>query len=60
MAVNTKYKKLDESSIDYEKYQAKARLDLVNKIYKSFDDHLNEKYKVVLNQRTIDRVKNSF
>ena len=60
LAVNTKYKKLDESSIDYEKYQAKARLDLVNKIYKSFDDHLNEKYKVVLNQRTIDRVKNSF
>ena len=31
-----------------------------NKIYKSYDDSVNQKYKVELNQRTIDRVKNSF
>ena len=31
-----------------------------NKIYKSYDDRINQKYKVELNQRTIDRVKNSF
>ena len=29
-------------------------------IYKNFDDQLNKKYKVELNQRTIERVKNSF
>jgi peptidyl-prolyl cis-trans isomerase D len=56
----TEYKTLNKSSIDYEKYEAKARLNLINKIYKSYDDSVNQKYKVELNQRTIDRVKNSF
>jgi len=56
----TEYKNLDKSNSDYEKYEAKARLNLINKIYKSYDDSVNQKYKVELNQRTIDRVKNSF
>ncbi|MDC0433561.1 SurA N-terminal domain-containing protein [Pelagibacteraceae bacterium] len=56
----TDYKKLNKSSNDYEKYEAKARLNLINKIYKSYDDSVNQKYKVKLNQKTIDRVKNSF
>ena len=60
LAVNTKYKKLKKSSKDYQKYEAKARLELVNKIYKAFDEKLNKKYKVELNQKTIERVKNSF
>jgi peptidyl-prolyl cis-trans isomerase D len=56
----TEYNDLDKASIEYEKYEAKARLNLINKIYKSYDDSINQKYKVELNQRTIDRVKNSF
>ena len=56
----TEYKDLNKSSNDYEKYEAKARLNLINKIYKSYDDSVNQKYKVELNQKTIDRVKNSF
>jgi peptidyl-prolyl cis-trans isomerase D len=56
----TEYKELNKSSNDYEKYEAKARLNLINKIYKSYDGSVNQKYKVELNQRTIDRVKNSF
>ena len=56
----TEYKELNKSGNDYEKYEAKARLNLIKKIYKSYDDSVNQKYKVVLNQRTIDRVKNSF
>ena len=56
----TEYRVLNKSSNDYEKYEAKARLNLINKIYKSYDDAVNQKYKVELNQRTIDRVKNSF
>jgi peptidyl-prolyl cis-trans isomerase D len=56
----TDYKRLNKSSNDYEKYEAKARLNLINKIYKSYDESVNQKYKVELNQRTIDRVKNSF
>ena len=56
----TEYKELNKSTNDYEKYEAKARLNLINNIYKSYDDSINQKYKVELNQRTIDRVKNSF
>ena len=56
----TEYKDLNKSSNDYEKYEAKARLNLINEIYKSYDESINQKYKVELNQRTIDRVKNSF
>jgi peptidyl-prolyl cis-trans isomerase D len=56
----TEYKKLNKTSNDFEQYEAKARLNLINKIYKLYDDNVNQKYNVKLNQRTIDRVKNSF
>ena len=56
----TDYKTLDKNSNEFEQYEAKARLNLINKIYQSYDESVNQKYKVELNQRTIDRVKNSF
>mgnify|MGYP001164021047 CR=1 FL=1 len=56
----TEYKKLDKNSNEFEKYEAKARLNLINKIYQSYDENANQKYKVDINKRTIDRVKNSF
>ena len=60
LAIKTEFKKLKKSSNDYEQYEAKARLNLINKIYASHDNNLNEKYKVELNPRTIERLKNSF
>ena len=57
---NTEYKKLNKKGNEFEQYQAKARLNLINKIYQSYDESANQKYKVEINQRTIDRVKNSF
>ena len=60
LAIKTKYKNLTKGSNEYEKYEAKARLNLINKIFQSHDNNLNKKYKVELNQRTIERVKNSF
>ena len=56
----TEYKKLDKNSNEFEQYEAKARLSLINKIYQSYDESVNQKYKVEINQKTIDRVKNSF
>ena len=56
----TDYIKLDKDSNEFEQYEAKARLNLINKIYQSYDENVNQKYKVDINQRTIDRVKNSF
>ena len=60
LAVKTQYKKIEKNSNKFKQYEAKARLNLVNKIYRTFDENLNQKYKVELNRRTIDRVKNSF
>ena len=60
LGIKTQFKDLKKDSNDYEQYEAKARLNLINKIYQTHDKNLNEKYKVELNQRTIDRVKNSF
>ena len=60
LGINTNYRELGKESNEYEQYEAKARLNLINKIYQSHDNNLNEKYKVELNQRTIERVKNSF
>ena len=60
LTIKVKYKELNKPSNEFESYEAKARLDLINKIYKNFDDQLNLKYKVELNKKTIDRVKNSF
>ena len=56
----TEYKKLNKNGNEFEQYEAKARLNLINKIYQSYDENANLKYKVEINQRTIDRVKNSF
>tara|TARA_B100000886_G_scaffold241220_1_gene169265 strand:- start:1496 stop:2953 length:1458 start_codon:yes stop_codon:yes gene_type:complete len=56
----TEYKNLDKNANEFEQYEAKARLNLINKIYQSYDENANQKYKVEINQRTIDRVKNSF
>ena len=60
LAIKTEHKPLKKDSNQYEQYEAKARLNLINKIYQTHDNNLNEKYKVELNQRTVERVKNSF
>ncbi len=60
LATKTDFKKIDNNSNEFEQYKAKAKLNLINKIYESFDNSLNKKYKVELNKRTIERVKNSF
>ena len=60
LPINTQYKNLEKNSNEYEKYEAKARLKLINNIYQSHDNNLNVKYEVQLNERTIERVKNSF
>ncbi len=60
LAIKTEFEKIQKDSNEYEQYEAKARLNLINMIYKSHDNSLNNKYKVDLNQRAIERVKNSF
>ncbi len=43
-----------------QEYSNKQNSNIKNSILKSYDLNLNKKYKVVLNQKTIERVKNIF
>ena len=52
--------KLDKNSKDYEKYKLKARMSLAREIYKTYDKSVNAKYKIDVNSKAIDRIKNSF
>ena len=60
-----KIKKIENQSINDDQkilneYTNKHNSNSKNEILKSYDLYLNNKYKVTLNQKTIDRVKNFF
>ena len=40
LAIKTEYKPLKKDSNQYEQYEAKARLNLINKIYQTHDNNL--------------------
>ena len=57
---NFKNEKIDRNNENFEDYINKESTNNKNSILKSYDLLLNQKYDVVLNQKTIDRVKNFF
>ena len=44
---------------DYNKYKSKAKLNLTNQIYSTFDKAVNNKYDVEINQKVLRRIKNT-
>ncbi len=56
----TVYKKIDKKSSDYEKYKSQAKVNLSNSIYFAYDKSINNKYEIEINNKAIDRLKNSF
>ena len=52
--------KLDINSDKFKEYIEKQNSNNKNTLLKSYDLFLNEKYSVILNQKTIERVKNFF
>jgi peptidyl-prolyl cis-trans isomerase D len=51
---------LDKNSNEYNKYYHEAIIGLKNNIYSSFDHYINQKYKVEVNYKTLERLKNYF
>ena len=51
---------IDNDSDEYKRYVDKQSSNSKNTLLKSYDLFLNEKYNVILNQKTIERVKNYF
>jgi|TARA_B100001093_G_C26824651_1_gene1013466 peptidyl-prolyl cis-trans isomerase D len=58
--VKTEYKNLDKSSKVYESYKSKAKLNFAKNIYDIYDENVNKKYDIDLNNKVIERIKNSF
>jgi peptidyl-prolyl cis-trans isomerase D len=54
------YQNIGSNKEKLEEYISKQNTNTKNSILKSYDLFLNEKYNVVLNQKTIERVKNFF
>jgi len=59
-AEKTEKLKFNQSSNDYKKYRAKAKLGLANEIYSTFDKAINEKYDVEINKKVLKRIKNTY
>ena len=59
-AKETYLPKINKQNDNYETYKLKAKLKLANDIYNIYDLSLNKKYKVEINKKTLNRIKNSF
>ncbi len=57
---NTEYNELKKNDPKFKDYKMKAKLRLANSIYNYYDLSLNSKYKVEINNKTLDRLKTSF
>ncbi len=51
---------LDKTSDENNKYYHETIIGLKNNIYSSFDHYINQKYKVEINYKTLERLKNYF
>ncbi len=51
---------IDENNEKYKEYINKQNSNIKNNMLKSYDFYLNDKYKIDLNKKTIERVKNYF
>ena len=62
VAKTVKYEEINisRSSSEFNSISNEASAENRNGILKSYDYLLNEKYKVVVNEKTLDRIKNSF
>ncbi len=56
----TKLPRIKKQDENYDSFKLKAKLRLANDIYNIYDLSLNKKYDVEINNKTLNRIKNSF
>jgi len=49
----------NKNTKSYEQYKSKAKLNLTNQIYSTFDKTINSKYDIEINQKVLNRIKNT-
>ena len=60
LAEKTEKLTFNKNITDYEKYKTKAKFNLANQIYSTFDKTINNKYDVKINEKVLNRIKNTF
>lgn len=58
-SINTELKPLDNTNKDFKEYETKAKLKLANTIYSIYDTTINDKYEININQKVLNRIKNT-
>ena len=58
--IKSNQKNIIKNSNEYENYNKEANKKMMNGMYYSYDYLLNKKYKVKINQKTLERVKNYY
>ena len=51
---------IDRSSEDYEKYFNLSKMKMTNNLYNTYDSYLKNKYKININYKALDTIKNNF
>ena len=59
LAEKTEKLLFDKNTKDYKQYKTKARFNLTNQIYNTFDKTINDKYDVKINEKVLSRLKNT-
>ena len=54
------YKNISKNSEDFSLYQNQENERITDTIYDTYDLYINKKYKVKVNEKTLERVKNYF
>jgi len=60
LAEKTEKLTFNKNITNYEKYKTKAKFNLANQIYSTFDKTINNKYDVKINEKVLNRIKNTF
>ena len=50
---------INKQSKEYKGYLKKANAEYISKVYKSYDKYINTNYKIEINQKVLERLKNS-
>ena len=55
-----KFKNISKNSEEISKFSDQTNVNMKTNLFNSYDNFLNKKYKIKINQKTLERVKNYF
>jgi hypothetical protein len=59
LAEKTEKLPFNKNTKNYSQYKSRAKMRIANQIYKTYDESINDKYDVEINQKVLSRIKNT-